>query len=179
MSNLDDKMATLVADLKAEEASITTLTGAIGSIVAAAVTDALKAADADDATVAAALDAADASVRAHISELDAAATAATAPPPTPAPEPTPAPVAAVVTVDAQSITGVSGTPVSGQFSASGGAAPFTFAQTGTVGDFTTTPDGFYAMNPPAGAPVTGSVDIVATDANGIVSEPMTVSISIS
>lgn len=130
--------------------------------------------------IAAALDSNDSVLNTTATQLSAAVTAGT--PPAPNPEPAPAPVQPVAPSFAgpTSITGVSGTPLSGQFTVTGDGGPFTFAQSGDpVGDFTTAADGFFAMNPPAGTPITGSVSITATAADGTALDPVSVSISIS
>jgi hypothetical protein len=173
LKNVQDKLAT-------EGAELSTLTGSIKDIATAAVKDALAAADADDATVTAALKQTEDTIDAQIGAIHDA-TVAVAPAPTgdpapaPAPEPAPEPVALSFAGPA-GVTGVSGTPVSGQFSAVGGTGPYTFAQDGAVGDFTTTADGFYAMNPTS--PATGTVNIVVTDAAGATTDPATVTISV-
>lgn len=189
MKNLDD----VLAEVKAEttvETSLSTLATNLASERDDLKTqvDELKVellAAGQDTTkidaIAAALDSNDSILNATAAQLSAAVTAGT-PPPALNPEPAPAPVQPVAPSFAgpTSITGVSGTPLSGQFTVTGDGGPFTFAQSGDpVGDFTTAADGFFAMNPPAGTPITGSVSITATAADGTALDPVSVSISIS
>ena len=205
MSEQHTATQTAIAALEAADANLAAAFTSLSTEVAALVTtvtneptaiaDAVKAAiasaggDPNDAVNAAAIQAAadaDAKLTASVTDLatkaSAAEAAATAPapaptptPPTPDPAPQPPPP---VTVSNVSVTGTAGTPVSGQLTATGGEAPYAFALVGTpVGDFTVTPDGFYAMNPTAA--VTGSMQYTATDAAGDVSEPGSISVSIT
>ena len=96
----------------------------------------------------------------------------------PAAEPTAEVVKEPITLSPTSISGTQGTPVSGQFSViGGGAAPFTFSVDGAVGDFQVAEDGFYCMNPTSS--MTGTVNVTATDVDGVKSDPTAVTIAIS
>lgn len=87
--------------------------------------------------------------------------------------------AATVTVSPTSITGASGgDQVTGQFTADGGQAPYTFAGTSdTLTDFTLEADGSFSIT--AATSETGTATVTATDANGVASAPTTVSVSIT
>lgn len=187
MKTLDDVLAqvqaeaTVEASLEAFAQNLTEQRDALKAQVKE-LQDELAAAGQDTAKVdaiAAALDSNDSILNATAAELSAAVTAGT-PPPAPTPEPEPAPEPAPPAPPSfggpTSITGVSGTPLSGQFTVVGEGGPFTFAQDGALGDFTTTADGFFAMNPTS--PMTGSVNIVATAADGTALPSASVSISI-
>lgn len=187
MKTLDDVLAqvqaesTVEASLEAFAQNLTDQRDALKAQVTELQAE-LEAAGADTTkidAIAAALDSNDSVLNTTAEQLSAAVTAGT-PPPAPAPEPAPepAPPAPAVFGGPTSVTGISGTPLSGQFAVIGDGGPFTFAQSGDpVGDFTTTADGFFAMNPTA--PVGGSVTITATAADGTALEPVSVSISIS
>ena len=91
------------------------------------------------------------------------------------------PPAVVVTISPTAITTPVGTPLNGTLTATGGAAPYTFAVDPAApappADVTVGSDGSVSVG--AGAAETGSVSVIATDANGVKSASTAISITVA
>ncbi len=90
---------------------------------------------------------------------------------------TPPPAVPVtITVEPTSITGAAGSPVTGSFTATGGAEPYYYAASTILAGVTVNADGSYATD---GSSISGSFDLVATDDNGVTSAATGISVSIA
>lgn len=162
----DTAIAQLQSDVSAladqESAAIALLSG-----LAQQLKDAIAAASNTGATPTqlAALSELHATLQTKIADL-AAAVVANTPVATPPPPP-------VITIgEVPTITGTAPFSVSGSLSASGGQSPYVFAETGAVPGVMFLPNGsFSGLITDA---FTGSVSVVATDANGVASTPQSV-----
>lgn len=153
MSATDDALARLKADVAAEADQVKALNvylQGLPTVIREAVTDALNTSGGNAQAMADQLN-----QLANTVEADTASIATGV---------KGAPQGPAITVTPTSLTGTAGAALTGSFTASGGASPYTFAATGAPADITVGPDGTISGTPSAAE--SGSFTVTATDTDG-------------
>lgn len=176
IKTMSDATDTAIAQLQADVSELATAEASAVALLnglAQQLKDAIAGASNAGATPTqlAALSELHATLQQNIAGLAAAVTADT-------PVATPPPPPPVITIgEVATITGTAPFSVSGSLSANGGQSPYVFAETGAVPGVMFLPNGSYSgLITDA---FTGSVSVVATDANGVASAPQSVGFLIS